>query len=130
MKKIYAIISGIFLVGCMSAGFSSRLEEAVQEERNSVNIAEITSFEWEHLRILHPYESRSLFGEKLEQKSTDDCLWVFAKADKIVERFSIARDSVECKKLPTKTFSRGETLFLIRDGALIERKKFTLPKKK
>lgn len=119
-----------FLMGCVQGGFSAKLKSLIEKERNSVNIGEITTFEWDYLRILHPYESRNLFGEKLEQKNSDACLWVFAKEDVIVERYEIAREEVECKELPTKTFSRGDSIFLIRDGKLVERKKFTLPKRK
>ena len=128
MKKAFLIVIVALLSACsVFTGFSEKLINTVKEKKNSVKISDLTDFEWNYLRIIHPYESRKIFGETLKVESDDICLWAFADTDSIIKKFEIPRKKVECKNLPNKTYSRGETLFLIRDGGLQERKKFEAP---
>lgn len=128
MKKIFALAFGLLLVGCGSlGGFSGKLSGAVQEGKNSVKISDLTSFEWTDLRILHPYESKTLMGTKYEQSDDKACLWVFMDAEKVVKTVSVSREDVDCIDLPSTTVQNENALFLIRDGKLKERKKFKMP---
>jgi len=131
MKKILVLFFGLAVVACSAGGgFSDKISKAIEEERLSVFVNDMTDFEWDDLRIFHPYESRTVFGKAFDQSDDSICLWVFAKDGVVVKEVSIAREKVECIDLPTETFSRSDARFLIKDGKLSERKKFKLPSKK
>ena len=94
-----------------------------------LNVAEITTHDWDGLRILHPYETRTLGGEKFTQNKDSVCLWVFLNDNQVVDSFEIARETVDCIDLPTETFTTSDAIFLVRSGKLKMREKFQLPGK-
>lgn len=113
------------LVGCNSKSYQASIIKKLDQAPSVINIFELTGQNWTDLRILKPYQSKQFFGQKLEQASDSACLWVFTDNEKVLESFEVSRDTADCLDLPNKTYSRSETIFLLREGKLQERKKIT-----
>lgn len=122
--KIFGLVTivSIALVGCGSKSYQASILKKLDQEPSVVNVFELTGQDWTDLRILKPYQSKQFFGQKLEQNTDNACLWVFTDHQKIVESFEVPRKTADCLDLPNKTYTRSETIFLLKEGKLKERK--------
>jgi hypothetical protein len=133
MKKFMSLGLVLFLSGCGSTSFSEpdlaqKITEFSEREKGVLNLMEIYPEPWENLRILHPYEQTRLFGQEYRLDQDTDCRWVFFSQGQVVEDFSMPRSTLDCVDLPTDTFARTDSIFLMEDRQLKPRKKFQLPK--
>ena len=122
MQKILIIGFSLCLLGCEST--QNRLESKIESGVGNLNLIEIVKTDWNNLRILKPYQSKKIFGEDFSNQNDGACLWVFSDNTKVVESFSIPREKADCLELPEKTFSRTESIFILKDQKLQLRKKF------
>jgi hypothetical protein len=121
--SILLLCTSFVIVGCGSKSYEASISKKLAQQPSVLNVFELTGADWTDLRILKPYQSKQFFGEKFEQSNDGACLWVFTDNEKVVESFEILRNTADCLDLPNKTYTRGQTIFLLRDGKLQERKK-------
>lgn len=105
------------------------VREKIENNAQTLSLGEIIAYDWEYVRFIRPYQTKKIYGETFKQSDDSACQWVVLGKNKdgedaILEEFTIEREVVDCVALPEKTFSKGDSIFLVRDGQLKERKKF------
>lgn len=123
MKKLWILAFGMVLFGC-GGNNQEIIEKKIENNTGVLNLLEIKEVEWSGLRFIRPYQRRQILGEEFNQQTNENCLWVFLGKDKVVESFEISREKADCIDLPDKVFTPEESIFLLRDGKLEERKRF------
>jgi hypothetical protein len=105
------------------------VREKISTNAQTLSLGEIIDYDWEYVRFIRPYQTKKIYGETFAQVDDKACQWVVlgkdsAGEDSILENFSIERKTIDCVDLPEKTFGKSDSIFLVRDGKLQERKKF------
>ena len=128
MKKILiAFVLPLVLFGCGTPSFEEKVAEKIEQNVASIAVNELTDFEWNSLYVLHPYETRKVDGQKIEQIDDAACTWVFTDAsEKLIKKIAINRSVVDCLGLQMQPFKKHEALFLVNEGKLKMRKIFKL----
>jgi hypothetical protein len=132
----------VFLTGCSltsvkksiknrlpAASTENIILEKIANNAFTLSLGEIVSYDWEYLRFIRPYQTKKIHGQTLSQPNNKACQWVILGKNSeakevILETFSIDRATLDCIDLPDKVFGKSDTIFLVRDGKLKERKKF------